>query len=97
MTLSSLLASLLPLFGAGLLTFASPCVLPMLPVYLSVLGGAEAAGAEQHARRGAEHEIPVADRPAQECSDCRDSREHCDAEHTVAAEQALEIDGANRP
>ena len=45
------LSSLLALFGAGLLTFASPCVLPMLPVYLSVLGGAEAAGAEQHARR----------------------------------------------
>lgn len=35
--------SLLALFGAGLLTFASPCVLPMLPIYLSTLGGAGAA------------------------------------------------------
>lgn len=34
------LASSLTLFRAGLLTFASPCVLPMLPVYLSTLGGA---------------------------------------------------------
>ncbi|MFY3744589.1 cytochrome c biogenesis protein CcdA [Anaeromyxobacter sp. Red801] len=28
------------LFGAGILTFASPCVLPLVPVYLSLLGGA---------------------------------------------------------
>jgi cytochrome c-type biogenesis protein len=39
------LDSLLTLFGAGLLTFASPCVLPMLPIYLSTLGGAGAAEA----------------------------------------------------
>jgi cytochrome c-type biogenesis protein len=32
--------SLLTIFGAGLLTFASPCVLPLLPVHLSVLAGA---------------------------------------------------------
>ncbi|MDC0679264.1 cytochrome c biogenesis protein/redoxin [Sorangium atrum] len=38
------IGSLLTLFGAGLLTFASPCVLPMLPVYLSALGGAGALG-----------------------------------------------------
>ncbi|WP_437854777.1 cytochrome c biogenesis protein/redoxin [Sorangium sp. So ce363] len=38
------IGSLLALFGAGLLTFASPCVLPMLPVYLSALGGAGALG-----------------------------------------------------
>jgi len=43
--------SLIALFGAGLLTFASPCVLPMLPVYLSVLGGAQATGDEVSARR----------------------------------------------
>jgi len=36
--------SLVALFGAGLLTFASPCVLPMLPIYLSTLGGAGAGG-----------------------------------------------------
>ncbi len=41
------LGSLLALFGAGLLTFASPCVLPMLPLYLSTLGGA--GGAEDPA------------------------------------------------
>lgn len=28
------------LFAAGILTFASPCVLPLVPVYLSLLGGA---------------------------------------------------------
>ena len=44
-------ASLLALFGAGLLTFASPCVLPMLPVYLSVLGGAQATGDDASAKR----------------------------------------------
>ncbi len=38
------IGSLLALFGAGLLTFASPCVLPMLPIYLSTLGGAGAIG-----------------------------------------------------
>ncbi len=31
--------SLPAVFGAGLLTFASPCVLPLAPVYLSLLGG----------------------------------------------------------
>ncbi len=31
--------SIFAIFGAGLLTFASPCVLPLVPVYLSVLGG----------------------------------------------------------
>lgn len=42
--------SLIALFGAGLLTFASPCVLPMLPVYLSVLGGAQAVSDPARAR-----------------------------------------------
>ncbi|WP_437296327.1 cytochrome c biogenesis protein/redoxin [Sorangium sp. So ce426] len=48
------IGSLLALFGAGLLTFASPCVLPMLPVYLSALGGAGALGGPDPAaaRRG---------------------------------------------
>ncbi len=32
----------LALYGAGLLTFASPCVLPLLPVYVALLGGAAA-------------------------------------------------------
>ncbi|WP_437608508.1 cytochrome c biogenesis protein/redoxin [Sorangium sp. So ce834] len=43
------LGSLLTLFVAGLLTFASPCVLPMLPVYLSALGGAGALGGPDRA------------------------------------------------
>lgn len=29
-------------FAAGLLTFASPCILPLVPVYLALLGGASA-------------------------------------------------------
>lgn len=37
---------LLGLYGAGLLTFASPCVLPLLPVYVALLGGASATGSE---------------------------------------------------
>lgn len=32
--------SVVAVFVAGVLTFASPCVLPLIPVYLSVLGGA---------------------------------------------------------
>ena len=33
-------------FGAGLLSFISPCVLPLVPVYLGYLGGAAVSGAE---------------------------------------------------
>jgi cytochrome c-type biogenesis protein len=40
------LGSLVTLFAAGLLTFASPCVLPLLPVYVSVLGGAGATASD---------------------------------------------------
>lgn len=39
-------ASLIALYLAGIATFASPCVLPLLPIYLSVLGGS------QQSRRG---------------------------------------------
>ena len=28
-------------FGAGLLSFLSPCILPLVPVYLGILGGAQ--------------------------------------------------------
>lgn len=46
------LATVLALFGAGLLTFASPCVLPLLPMYLAVLAGAQSAGGDEaHAKR----------------------------------------------
>lgn len=31
---------LLGIFAAGLLTFASPCILPLVPIYLALLGGA---------------------------------------------------------
>lgn len=41
------IAPLLALFGAGLLTFASPCVLPLLPMYLAVLAGAQSAGGDE--------------------------------------------------
>jgi cytochrome c-type biogenesis protein len=32
---------LLGIFGAGLLTFLTPCVLPLIPVYLSILAGSD--------------------------------------------------------
>ncbi len=34
-------------FLAGLLSFASPCLLPLLPAYLGFLGGSEALGVER--------------------------------------------------
>jgi cytochrome c-type biogenesis protein len=39
------------LFGAGLLTFASPCVLPLLPVYVATLGGASAGAVDDDVAR----------------------------------------------
>jgi cytochrome c-type biogenesis protein len=38
------LGSFIALYAGGLATFASPCVLPMLPLYLGVLAGARASG-----------------------------------------------------
>jgi cytochrome c-type biogenesis protein len=35
------------LYGAGLATFLSPCVLPLLPSYLAVLAGAQASGSRE--------------------------------------------------
>jgi cytochrome c-type biogenesis protein len=43
--------SLFTIFGAGLLTFASPCVLPLIPIYLSVLTGAEVEELRRGSRR----------------------------------------------
>lgn len=40
------LAAFFGLYGAGLLTFASPCVLPLLPVYVALLGGTAASEAD---------------------------------------------------
>ena len=31
-------------FVAGLLTFVSPCVLPLIPIYLSILSGGDSGG-----------------------------------------------------
>jgi len=42
--------SLPSLFGAGVLTLATPCVLPMVPVYLAMLAGAGVAGAQRPSR-----------------------------------------------
>jgi cytochrome c-type biogenesis protein len=39
------------LLAAGLLTFASPCVLPLVPIYLGLLGGASAADVRRGAGR----------------------------------------------
>jgi cytochrome c-type biogenesis protein len=41
----------LALYAAGLATFASPCVLPMLPLYLGVLAGAQASGSAETSER----------------------------------------------
>lgn len=45
------IGGLFALYGAGLLTFASPCVLPLLPVYVALLGGAAASGDVSHPGR----------------------------------------------
>lgn len=39
--------SLAAIFGAGLLTFASPCVLPLMPVYLATIAGGAVRGDER--------------------------------------------------
>jgi cytochrome c-type biogenesis protein len=43
-------ASITGLFAAGIATFFSPCVLPLIPIYLSILVGAPLAGAESGAK-----------------------------------------------
>jgi cytochrome c-type biogenesis protein len=42
---------LLTVFGAGVLTLATPCVLPMVPVYFALVAGAGAASATRERRR----------------------------------------------
>jgi cytochrome c-type biogenesis protein len=44
--------SLSTLYLAGLLTFLSPCVLPLIPVYLAMLAGASAASLREGGNRG---------------------------------------------
>ena len=46
------LLSVLGLFGAGVLTFASPCILPIVPVYLSLLAGASVDALKEGKQRG---------------------------------------------
>lgn len=41
--------ALLVAFGAGLLSFLSPCVLPLLPAFLAVLGGTSAGAGSRNA------------------------------------------------
>lgn len=48
-----MLVSYAATFVAGLLTFASPCILPLVPLYLSVLAGS-AAGNQDEARRASQ-------------------------------------------
>lgn len=43
--------SLLPAFAGGVVSFASPCVLPVVPAYLSVITGLDAAEAQAGAPR----------------------------------------------
>jgi cytochrome c-type biogenesis protein len=45
------IGSLVALYVAGLATFLTPCVLPMLPIYLGVLVGAQASGSRSGSRR----------------------------------------------
>ncbi|HEY3446333.1 MAG TPA: cytochrome c biogenesis protein CcdA [Myxococcales bacterium] len=42
--------NLLGIFAAGLLTFASPCILPLAPVYLGLLGGVSLAAPQGRSR-----------------------------------------------
>jgi cytochrome c-type biogenesis protein len=46
--------SLLLVFTAGLLSFLSPCVLPLIPSYLSILGG---LGIDKEAKEGARRRL----------------------------------------
>ena len=43
--------SLLVAFGAGLLSFLSPCALPLVPVYLASLAGPDTLVPGAHKRR----------------------------------------------
>ena len=44
--------SLPAVFSAGVLSFASPCVLPMVPIYLATLSGATVSALSQDPPRG---------------------------------------------
>ena len=44
--------SVLIAFGAGLLSFLSPCVLPLIPSYLCIIGGAPVSGSSEKSEGG---------------------------------------------
>lgn len=44
--------SLPAVFGAGVLSFASPCVLPMVPIYLATLAGVSVSALTEVPQRG---------------------------------------------
>src|SRR3984893_18431581 len=50
-TISADPLGLLVAFGAGMLSFLSPCVLPLVPGYVSMVSGLSAAELEAGARR----------------------------------------------
>lgn len=46
-------------FGAGILSFLSPCVLPLVPGYLSMVSGVSAAELDTRGERAAHHLAPL--------------------------------------
>lgn len=50
--MESMSFDLLGIFVAGLLTFASPCILPLVPIYLALLAGASAGELAEGRRAG---------------------------------------------
>src|SRR5665811_14323 len=42
--------SLLTAFIAGIFSISSPCVLPLIPIYLTHIAGVSAGGSDRHAR-----------------------------------------------
>lgn len=57
-TISTDPLGLLVAFGAGMLSFLSPCVLPLVPGYVSMVSGLSAAELDT-ARPGSRHLVPV--------------------------------------
>src|SRR6202050_416615 len=53
LTISADPLGLLVAFGAGMLSFVSPCVLPLVPAYVSMVSGLSAAEIEAGERRNA--------------------------------------------
>jgi cytochrome c-type biogenesis protein len=59
-------------FAAGLLSFLSPCVLPIIPSYLCIIGGVSlgrTVEGRQMQYRVSDKPVPV--KPADSCAPCR--------------------------